>query len=111
MQLRWQKLKQTDESCLVIFTDGSYLSDSGAGPTIVYDDTTSNKSFHTNWISNQEMEIMTPSIALKHYIDVIEADTLPANKSISSFQWQPSSTGIFSISHQFIARLNTLAST
>lgn len=77
---------ETDQGSMVIFTDGSFIQDIGGGAAIAFDKETRNKAFGpTKGITNYEMELMALSLALNHYIDNLEADNAPTNKTLALF--------------------------
>lgn len=77
---------ETDQGSLVIFTDGSFIPEMGGGAAMVTETATDSKAFGpAAGISNYEMEAMALSIALNHYIDKIETDTVPLNKTVALF--------------------------
>lgn len=71
---------------MVIFTDRSYIQETGGGAAIAFDKETRSKAFGpTNGVTNYEMELMALSLALNCYIDALETNTAPANNTLTVF--------------------------
>lgn len=81
-----QVKEENDQGSVVIFTDGSFLQDKGGGAAIALTEFTESEVFGpTTGISNYEMEAMAISMALNHYIDLIETDKAPSNNTLAMF--------------------------
>lgn len=81
-----QVQEETDQGSVVIFTDGSFLQDKGGGASIALTTFTESEAFGPpNGISNYEMESMALSMALNHYVNLIETDSTPDNNTLAIF--------------------------
>lgn len=71
---------------MIIFTDGSYLQETGEGAAIALKTEVEYAAYGPlNGISNYEMEAMAQSLALNHYIDALETDQASTNRTVSIF--------------------------
>lgn len=77
---------ETDQGSVVIFTDGSFLHNKGGGAAIALMDFVQSETFGPpDGISNYEMESMALIMTLNHYIDLIDTNETPANKTLTVF--------------------------
>lgn len=85
-KIQLQVTEETEQGSMVIFTDGSYLQETGGGAAIALETSTKHASYGSvNGITNYEMEGIALSIALNHYIDAIETNNAPRNHTVAIF--------------------------
>lgn len=70
---------------MIIFTAGSYLTETGGHEAIAIEDKTDSKYFGPiNGISNYKLEVMALVLALNHYIDLNEMENVPKTQILPS---------------------------
>lgn len=81
-----QVVEETSQGSMVVFTDGSYVQETGGGAAMTTTTSVESEAFGpVDGVTNYEMELMALSLALNHYIDHIETNTSPVNKTLAIF--------------------------